>query len=168
MGKLVVGRKTMRRGEAHLHAATDMFSNTPTVTSLLHEHVGGRHHPQSRFRWDRTPREQGSCDLTRATAKPAVLRLRRLSYHGSSLQYHLTKEQRFQWSGLTRSEDVIGPFSGLHTTGLSHRPLRQGPEHLAEGPRPIRSGLSIGPIYWAQCNQLARNRKMPGGAGSGP
>ena len=42
MEKQIAGHKTMRRGEAHLPAATDMSANTPTVTSLLHKHAGGR------------------------------------------------------------------------------------------------------------------------------
>ena len=159
MEKQIVGRKTMRRGEAHLPAATDMSANTPTVTSLLHKHAGGRRLLQSRFRWDRAPKRAGELRSHASNGKTSHIEAEAFVLSRSSSQCHLTKEQCFQWAGLTRSEHIIGPFLGLHATRLSHRPLRQGAEHLAEGPRPIRSGLSIGPstgsIYWL--NLLAQS-----------
>ena len=159
MEKQIAGHKTMRRGEAHLPAATDMSANTPTVTSLLHKHAGGRRHLQSRFRWDRAPKRAGELRSHASNGKTSHTEAEAFVLSQSSSQCHLTKEQCFQWAGLTRSEHIIGPFLGLHATRLSHRPLRQGAEHLAEGPRPIRSGLSIGPstgsIYWL--NLLAQS-----------
>jgi hypothetical protein len=158
MEKQIVGRKTMRRGEAHLPAATDMSANTSTVTSLLHEHAGGRRRLQSRFHWDRAPKRAGDLRSHASNGKTSHTEAEAFVLSRSSSQCHLTKEQCFQWAGLTRSEHIIGPFLGLHATRLSHRPLRQGPEHLAEGPRPMRSGLSIGPstgsIYWLNATSL--------------
>jgi hypothetical protein len=171
MEKQIAGHKTMRRGEAHLPAATDMSANTPTVTSLLHKHAGGRRRMQSRFRWDRAPKRAWELRSLSSNGKASHTEAEAFVLSWSSSQCHLTKEQCFQWAGLTRSEHIIGPFLGLHATRLSHRSLRQGAEHLAEGPRPIGSGLSIGPSTGSmqpQCNHLASHRKMPRGAGSGP
>jgi hypothetical protein len=145
MEKQIVGRKTMRRGEAHLPAATDMSANTSTVTSLLHKHAGGRRRLQSRFRWERAPKRAEELRSRASNGKTSHTEAEAFVLSQSSSQCHLTKEQCFQWAGLTRSEHIIAPFLRLHATRLSHRPLRQGPEHLAEGLRPIGSSLSIGP-----------------------
>lgn len=152
----------MRRGEAHLPAATDMSANTPTVTSLLHKHAGGVCHLQSRFRWDRAPKRAWELRSLSSNGKTSHTEAEAFVLSRSSSQCHLTKEQCFQWAGLTRSEHIIGPFLGLHATRLSHRPLRQGAEHLAEGPRPIRSGLSIGPSTGSMQPACQSSKNAPG------
>ena len=144
-----------------------MSANTPTVTSLLHKHAGARRRMQSRFRWDRAPKRAWELRSLSSNGKASHTEAEAFVLSWSSSQCHLTKEQCFQWAGLTRSEHIIGPFLGLHATRLSHRSLRQGAEHLAEGPAPLDRAYQSGHLL-AQCNQLASHRKMPRGAGSGP
>jgi len=170
MEKQNSGHKTMRRGEAHLPAATDMSANTPTVTSLLHKHAGARRRMQSRFRCDRAPKRAWELRSLSSNGKASHTEAEAFVLSWSSSQCHLTKEQCFQWAGLTRSEHIIGPFLGLHATRLSHRSLRGGPNTSLRAAAPLDRAYRSGHLL-AQCNLNATIlpviEKCPGVLGVG-
>lgn len=144
MRKLVIGRKATRRDEAHLPAATDMFTNAPTVTSRLHIPVWNRRLLRSRM-------SSGETSQTEAEA---------LFLSRSFAQCYLTKEQCFQCSGLTRSENTIGPFLPLLATALSHRPHHRGPG-IWQKVRSVRPSQTIRLLNETPFKRLASNGKLP-------